>query len=87
MGQEKRNIEAIMIIQLNPPLPMETNKGSGVAHFLIDYSCEHDLFWVVFLDENGECWTINNKDVRACKNITLGRIIEKRVNADENQNK
>lgn len=62
-----------MLIQLNPPIPLETSLGAGLAHFLIDYSCEHDLFWVVFLNDTGECWTFNNKEIRAQKNITLGR--------------
>ena len=29
--------------------------------------------WVVFLDDNGECWTFSNSDIRADKNITYGR--------------
>jgi hypothetical protein len=63
-----------MIIQLNPCIPMTSPKGSCLAHFLIDYSPEHDLYWVCFQDETGECWTWNNKEVRAQKNITLGRL-------------
>ena len=65
-----------MILQLNPPLPMQTPKGSGLAHFVIDYSIESNLFWVVFLDESGECWTFGNPEIRACKNITIGRLLE-----------
>lgn len=62
-----------MLIQLNPPLPLTSPKGKGFAHFMIDYSQEHDLYWVVFLDDSGECWTFPNKDIRLQKNITLGR--------------
>ncbi len=62
-----------MIIQLNPPIPMETPKGSAQAMFLIDYSAEHNLMWVCFLDDGGECWTFQNPEVRACRNITLNR--------------
>ena len=62
-----------MIHQLDPPLPLQTPKGSGLAHILIDYGPEFDLHWTVFLDENGECWTFRNREVRACRNITLGR--------------
>jgi hypothetical protein len=43
------------MIQLNPTLPLETPRGKGFAHFVIDYSQEHDLLWVVFLDDSGEC--------------------------------
>ena len=62
-----------MIVQLDPPLPLDTSKGRGWAHALIDYSQEHDLLWVVFLNENGECWTLPNSEVRMVNNISLGR--------------
>lgn len=61
-----------MILQLNPPLPLHTLKGDAVAHFLIDYGLEHDLMWVCFMDESGECWTFNNREVQAMMNITYG---------------
>lgn len=63
------------MIQLNPPLPLITPKGKALAHFLIDYGIEHNLFWVCFQQETGECWTWDNKDIRADKNISIGRII------------
>ena len=62
------------ITRIDPPLPLLTAKGKAMAHFLIDYGFEHDLHWVCFQDETGECWTWNNKDIRAQKNITAGRI-------------
>ncbi|MGF6491933.1 hypothetical protein ABIE56_000086 [Luteibacter sp. 621] len=61
------------MLQLNPPLPLNTPKGEGFAHFLIDYGPESDLYWTVFITETGEIWTFSNRDVRASKNITLGR--------------
>jgi len=63
-----------MIIQLDPPMPMETPKGKALCHFLIDYGAEHDLLWVCFQDETGECWTWNNRDIRAQKNISMYRL-------------
>lgn len=63
-----------MILQLNPPIPVETPKGPGMAHLVIDYGIEHNLFWVVFLDATGECWTYTNPEIRAQKNVTLGRV-------------
>lgn len=63
------------MIQLNPPLPISTPKGPALAHFLIDYGPEHDLIWVVFQDETGECWSWRNPEIRAQKNITIGRLI------------
>ncbi len=62
-----------MITQLNPPLPLETVKGPGWAHFVIDYGPEAALLWVVFMDEDGACWTIPNFEVRMCTNWTMGR--------------
>jgi hypothetical protein len=61
------------MLQLNPPLPMLTPKGEGFAQFLIDYGPESDLYWTVFITATGEIWTFSNREVRASKNITLGR--------------
>jgi hypothetical protein len=61
------------MLQLNPPLPMETPKGSGLAHFVIDYGPEAHLLWVVFLDEGGACWTVPNPEVRMQSNWTFNR--------------
>ena len=62
-----------MLTQLNPPLPLETSKGSGWAHFVIDYGPEYALLWVVFMDADGACWTVPNPEVRMAENWTLGR--------------
>jgi hypothetical protein len=62
-----------MMLQLSPSIPVETPKGKGQATIIIDYSPEHDFYWVVFLDESRECWTFSNKDIRAQPNFTLGR--------------
>ena len=61
------------MLQLNPQIPVITPKGLGWAFFVIDRSQEHDLEWVVFLDNNGECWTFKNSDIRIQKNYTLHR--------------
>ena len=52
---------------------METPKGSGWAHFVIDYGPEAALLWVVFMDADGACWTVPNPEVRMTKNWTMGR--------------
>ena len=66
--------EITNVLQLNPPLPMNTPKGEGFAHVLIDYGPESDLYWTVIITETGEFWTFSNREVRASKNITLGRV-------------
>lgn len=62
-----------MITQLNPPLPLQTARGPGWAHFVIDYGPEAELLWVVFLDADGACWSVPNPEVRLGWNWTLGR--------------
>ncbi len=59
------------MLQLNPPIPMNTPKGEGYADRLRP---ESDLYWTVFITETGKIWTFANREVRASKNITLGRV-------------
>lgn len=61
-----------MILQLNPPIWLETPKGRGLAYFLIDYGADHDLLFVVFDKATRECWTWPNKDIRYDANVTMG---------------
>lgn len=61
------------MIQLNPPIPLETPKGKGMAHLVIDYGTEYSLLFVVFIDETGECWCFRNSEVRLQRNLTFGR--------------
>lgn len=61
------------ILQLNPPLPVITPKGAGLAHLVLDYGIEYNLIFTVILNESGEIWSFPNKDVRGQMNITLGR--------------
>lgn len=67
------------ILQLNPTLPLSTPKGDGQAFFLIDYGLEYDLMFTVAIDATGELWTFSNKEVRAQKNITIGRLRDKTI--------
>jgi hypothetical protein len=72
-----------MIIQLSPPIPLNSPKGPCLAHFLIDYGIEMDNYWICFQDNTGECWTWRNRDILAQKNITQGRdYISTFYNAD-----
>lgn len=63
-----------MILQLNPTIPIIrlSDKMKGYAFLVIDYSQEHDLYFTCAMDD-GEIWTLNNKDIRIQENITLGR--------------
>ena len=66
----------MQILQLDPPIPLDTPRGPGIAHLVIDYGIEQNLMWTVFLDASGECWTFSNPEIRAQKNITLGRNLD-----------
>jgi hypothetical protein len=61
------------MIQLNPPIPLETPMGRGAAHMAIDYGPEYSLVFVTFINETGECWCFRNSEVRLCANLTFGR--------------
>jgi hypothetical protein len=67
-----------MIIQLDPPIPLKTTRGTGVAWFITDYGIEHDLQWTVALDDSGEIWNFKNQEIRAQKNITQGRLLDEK---------
>ena len=70
----------MVILQLHSPIPIladiyhDGTFQSGIAHFLIDYGIEHHLYWVIALDENGQCWTVQNPYIRFQTNITFGRF-------------
>lgn len=63
-----------MMLQLTPMIPIMriSDEMEGYAFIVIDYSQEHDLLFTCGMD-NGEIWTLSNKEIRLCKNITLDR--------------
>ena len=67
------------MLELKSPLPVTTPKGAAWAYFIIDYGMEHDLLWVCFQTETGECWTWSNRDIRMDKNITYNRPAQKPI--------
>lgn len=60
------------MLQLSPTIPLDTPKGRGRAHFVIDYGEDFHLLWVCFIDATGECWTFANPDILLQPNPTLG---------------
>ena len=63
-----------MFTQLNPQIPVHVlGKGDGSAFAVIDYGQEHNLIWVVALDDSGEIWCSPNPKVRMRPNWTMGR--------------
>jgi hypothetical protein len=69
----------MVIKQLNPPIPQYClgdnffPSGMCLAHFLIDYSVEYNLYWVCCMDEGGVWFTIPNQLIRGQNNRTYGR--------------
>ena len=63
-----------MMLQLEPMIPIKrvSDNMEGYAFLVIDYSQEHDLLFTCAMDD-GEIWTLNNKELRFCKNISLDR--------------
>jgi hypothetical protein len=63
-----------MILQLNPMIPIlrKSDNMKGFAFLVIDYSQEHYLLFVCALD-NGDIWTLNNKEITIQDNHSLGR--------------
>jgi hypothetical protein len=61
-----------VILQLNPTIPLDTDKGPADAKFLFDYSEEHKVMFGVFVRATGEFWVIPQDKVRLEKNITGG---------------
>nr|WP_232725762.1 hypothetical protein [Qipengyuania seohaensis] len=69
-----------MLTQLHTTIPVHViDKGSGIAFAVIDYGIEHNLIWVIALDEKGEIWCAPNPKIRVAKNWTLGRKKDQEV--------
>lgn len=67
-----------MMLQLSPTIPMvrDADGMKGYAFLVIDYSQEHDLLFTCAMDD-GQIWTLSNRDIRIVNNVTLNRIYEK----------
>jgi hypothetical protein len=63
-----------MMLQLNPMIPIKrvSDDMEGYAFMVIDYSQEHYVLFICAMD-NGEIWTLSNKEIRFCSNMSLGR--------------
>lgn len=71
----------MVLVQLGETIPVLVVGGCGwqgpvgnaLAIGWAHYGVEHPLVWVVWMDETGQCWEVPNPNVRARRNITLGR--------------
>ena len=62
-----------MLIRLDPPIPLLTPRGEAVAHIYSDGGLESECFWVCFC-QDGAIVEFANSVVRACRNLTIGRV-------------
>lgn len=69
------------MLQLQPVIPITVVSGAGwkgptgkaMAIGWVDRGADHHMIWIVFMDSTGECWQVENPNVRARPNITWGR--------------
>jgi hypothetical protein len=61
-----------MILQLNPPILVETPLGQGQALFIIDYGMHQNTCWIVALVRNGVIKHFDCNDVVLAINYTYG---------------
>ena len=54
------------------PILRVSDNMEGFAFLVIDYSQEHNLLFTCAMDD-GQIWTLNNKEIRMPKNISLDR--------------
>jgi len=60
-----------MMLQLNPPIEVETPLGHGWCLVVIDYGININTIWLVRLD-NGEVKHFDSNDIKISKNPMLG---------------
>jgi len=84
------------MLQLNPPLVRVVvggpgwigPTGKGVANLIEPGHRDDDLVWIIDMDENGEIWCVPNRYVRAPRNITYGRAVNKmEANTEDSSNR
>jgi hypothetical protein len=61
------------MLQLSPPIPLDTPRGRAWAHVLLDYGSEMDLLWCCFIAATGECWCFRNGNSRPPTRHVTGR--------------
>lgn len=63
------------LLQLSPSLPVyvtSNDNAEATALFLLDYSREDDMYFVVGMIDTGEIWVVPQTEIRLGKNWTLG---------------
>jgi hypothetical protein len=61
-----------MMLQLNPPIWVQTPLGEGDALVLIDYGPNVNTVWLVHLHEDGRAVHFDSSDIRVMGNLMYG---------------
>lgn len=65
------------LLQLSIQIPVHVkDRGNGMAIGWLDYSEEHNLIWIVAMNDTGEVWLEQNQNIRLLNNYTMGRKIK-----------
>lgn len=62
-----------MIFEPQNRLEVTTPKGDAVIWYLIDYGTETDTIYTVIINDTGELWQFNHRDIIVKPNITFRR--------------
>lgn len=73
----------MVVLQLDPTIPLDSPRGPCFAHFLIDMGQEHNLLFVCFINKTGECWTFEARHIRMARNETMGIRSEQLVGGEK----
>lgn len=61
-----------MMLQLNPPIWVQTPLGEGDALVLIDYGPSLNTVWLVHLFDDGRAMHFDSSDIRVMGNLMYG---------------
>lgn len=61
------------IVQLDPPIYVETPLGSAVCMLIWEQGLEVDVQWCCFIESTGEPWWFPNNKIRLSTNLSAGR--------------
>ncbi|WP_160169047.1 hypothetical protein [Bradyrhizobium sp. Ai1a-2] len=66
----------VAVHELREALWVDTPKGEALVKFLVDRGIDSDNEWICVVNDTGEIWSFNNRDIRAVKNYTVGRLCD-----------
>lgn len=74
------------MLQLDPPILVNTPLGKGLAIFIIDYGIHQNTCWIVALKGNGIIKHFDSNDVIFETNFTYGINLSRNGSSGEKEN-